>query len=406
MKGFNESEISGYGVKSLAKSYYETGKSLTESALYKIVGYKANNGELIRLSEKLQTIDSSEASMTSMFKKVTGKTRFTKAEFGHLGNQLTDIAERMVATVAMLIERGSLDAYVWDQKEGEHKYDITKDRQYFQEDGKTQTDAQKIALYGDNGLIDRLVQQGQMKLMPGQTNYEVDLKTIPTGYDDKLIVILLKYYTDKFVMAPLDEWATNMLSSVWLGAMFHQYRFFSFEKLWNMGLFAYNRKTEYGGGMEAVKTKDGRWINRHIRGQIEGSFQSLGRVQQAIKYMSRGDFSGWWAQQPEIGRINIARTMFKSLFVAALIFGLSLAKVPRKDHWRYTFLLSEMGMAFMTYDIMSNPLPLVGYTQTMLEAIMGDRDLTKTLMTHTPLRIGYDPYKVYDNFFGDFVEED
>lgn len=363
---------------------------------------KLFNGELIRLAWKHGAILNSEKDLTSIWNRSGNVSNIFQDDLAHLMNAGTDIMARVIATAAIFARNGSLAAYTWNDEKGDFDYDITKDRIYADENGKI-TDEGMIYIYGENGLIDRLVEQKRMTLKPGQKKSDISLKEIPTGYDSNMIVRQVQYYADKYVLASINEWNKNLLASTYIGASASQYRVFSFEKAFNMGLFAGNRKTTYGTGYEIVEM-DGKKYNREIIREIEGSIQSLAYTKQALRHMMSGDFLKWWNEQPAIRRVNIIRTMLKTTLAAMVYFGIKSIRIPEDEEYKYYWVMGDLGLVFLVKDFMENPIPILSYINTIIDGISGERDLSKVLYSHTPAKI-ISQFGDIEEFFSEYESQ-
>jgi hypothetical protein len=379
------------------KNVYQATRDVLKQALKE----KVFNGDLIRLAWKLGGIHNTERDLTSIWNRSGNVSNIFQDDIAHLMNAGTDIMSRVIATAAILGNNGSLDAYTWNDAKNDFDYDITKDRLYADENGKI-SPTKIIEIRGDNGLIDRLVEQKRMILDKGETKENVPLSKIPTGYDSSMIVRQIQYYADKFVLASINEWNRNLLASTYVGAAASQFRVFSFEKAFNMGLFAGTRYTNYGTGYEIVEI-DGKKFNKETIRQIEGSIQSLAHTKDALKHMLRGDFLKWWNQQPAIRRVNIIRTMLKTTLAAMIYFGIKMAKIPERDRHKYTFVMGDLGMAFMMKDIIENPYPILGYINTIIDGVTGERDIVKVLKTHTPAKALFQ-FEDIGEYFDEYLE--
>jgi len=305
--------------------------------------------------------------LTSPFINPSMRGNIMKEQFQQIGNALTDWGQRAISMSSWMIKEGSWDAYSYDHKEGKLVYDVKKDKRFYT-NGK-QSVQQKAIM---DGLVTRL-----------QTQNLLDRdKTIPDrGHDWILVNDHLKWYGNKFVVGGYDNTVKTLMGVSFLGAAFSQYRYFSYDKFFNAGLYAGTRWQNAGAEWRAVQDENGNWISVREQMQIEGAYQSLGKAITDLKtYIAYSkDMKalgpiGWYKEQSFITRYNIASSMLRVMTFAGLAFavmGMASDDQDKKFKWIYTDILVWMSAG----QWMKNPIPLVTAVLQIGDVVMGRRNM-------------------------------
>ena len=292
---------------------------------------------------------------------------------GYIMSAATDMGARILAMAAWMHQEGSWDAYSFDKKTGEIQYDPTKDKRFYNADG-THTPQQESLL---KSLIKRHIDQETM----------VDENSpIPSGHDWQLVTNNLKWYADKWIIGGVDDMTKVMLANSYIGAMFTEFRMFSFDPLFNMGLAAGERKT-YGGGKYVAKDSNGEMLTEFEKRDIEGAFQSLNSGLQDLLSLRKipmkdwKSFHQWWKDQSPQRRFNLANVMVRSfawLGMFMLVRGLMNAGMAdKKMDKKLAWMMSDIVFISSMMDWMQNPIPLASGILAMYKITSGEQSLDK-----------------------------
>ena len=277
-----------------------------------------------RLALDFQLINRNERDMLeNPFLNLTNKNIFQKA-YAHLLNWGTDAAARMIAMVAIMKKDGTWDAYHYDEKTGDVIYTETKDKRFYDADGKQKTAKGEHAI--KEYIRQKLIEQGS------QSNTEMGLTK---GYDFELIEGTMKWYADKYIIGTMDETSKPIIGNRFIGAAMSNFKVFSFSRLFNAGVFAETRQTTKGTGYKAYKDEDGTWIAEKDLLEIEGALQSFAKVMNAFKNTGNESLDEWWKNADDITKFNIWKTMVQ-MALWGLIYGLvNGAWDKEKFEWLY-----------------------------------------------------------------------
>jgi len=284
---------------------------------------------------------------------------------GYLLNQFGDMNARMMAMCSWMLREESYDAYHFDKKTGVLTYDIKKDKRYYPQDKSEQTEQQKALV---RGLKERMVDQGLMK--------ETD-KVFPMGHDYTMINNTLKWYGDKWIVGGVDEHTKVLLSNTYLGAMASQFRMFSFDPMFNMGLNA-DKRSSYGGSTYvAIKNEEGEYISVPELRENMGAFQSINQAMMDLLALRKvpikewPGFMSWWKSQQPQSRHNLTNAMVRLFFwagVAAMVYGLR-----PEDEDRYAWILSDVVLIYTMMEWTENPIPLASGILALVDISVGNK---------------------------------
>lgn len=305
---------------------------------------------------------------------------------GYILSQYGDMGARVVGMASWMINEGSWDAYSIDPETGDVIYDITKDKRYYT-DGKQTKEQESLV----KALEERLIDQSQMKRGD----------KIPTGHDWTMINNTMKWYTDKFIIAGIDDLTKAMLSNSYLGALFTQFRMFNMDSLNNIGLGADNKLSTGGSVYKTVTDENGNLVTVKERREFEGIFQSINATLNdllSLRKISAGEiksFANWWRSIPAQRRYNLSNAMLR-LFLWGGLTMMFKEFLDDKERKQAEFALNDIVYIAATMDWMQNPVPLAAGMLTFFKTI-SDNNPT-TVITRYTGGIG-ETYKI-------FTEED
>ena len=346
------------------------------------------------LAYKYQLIERSERDiLNSIFIKKTYKNMFS-SQIAHVLNWATDAWARMLAMTAMMVKAGTWDAHVYNPKTGESTFVESKDKRFFDENGKYKSEEAK-ALH--KALKERMVNQGILK--------SIDDK-LERGYDYVLANNVLKWYGDKFIIGGMDDLSKGIASNQFIGAMLSQYRMFSFERLHNAGLFAHQRKVTTGTGFKVVKDEDGQYISEKELSDSDGMWQA---VMSSFKYLlSRKKLSGkeWWVQNSPIRRHNIAKACIHVAFVA-IIMGMIRGFADDDDDRqtaknkgdRFNWLVNDVILLFETPGFFASPMPAVDMVLNLFNVGVGKKNVDVLMRWTGPVNAFNESSEFVSDFF-------
>lgn len=321
------------------------------------------------LARKLQVIDSQEFDL--LHNPVYFKTSQNLASdnVAHILNSGGDNLVRVSLAISHLISNGSLDAYSYDPATGEISYDETKDRKYYDKDGKLINAGLREVTYQDN--IDIGTQDpANQKLMLGENYRDMDM---------------IKVNTDRFVIGSLSEDARFQLNNMIAGRLVSQFRLFSDEKLFRAGIFASTRKSMIGTGYKFVEDQYGNKVPYVEIKELEGLMQSLGAAfREVIIARNMGVKEFWQTASPE-RRMNLSRAVVR-LIIGGMIFAMLKAALPDEDEETYqvgltrmkyfNFLYRDMFDLMVLSETISQPIPLVNMVTDMYGVLLNDKEFS------------------------------
>jgi len=269
---------------------------------------------------------------------------------------------RGLAMVSWMVREGSWDAYSYDFKTGELVYDQTKDKRWEDDAGRVLMKTLAVRLKTQN-LMDK------------------DGDKLTRGHDWVLVNEHLKWYGNKYVVGGYDNAIKNLMGVTVLGTAFSQYRYFSYDKFFNAGLYASTRFQNHGAEWKAVQDENGNWISKKELMEIEGAYQSIGKAIRDLKYYMKHaqDMQalgpiGWYKEQSFTTRYNIASSILRLMTFVGMSFavaGLASGDDDRKFKWLYTDIMVWMSVG----QWMQNPIPLVSAVLSITDVVMGKRNV-------------------------------
>lgn len=303
------------------------------------------------LAYEFQLIEGTERDqLESRFLTHTNKNILTE-QTGHILNWTTDSAARMVSMISWMLMEGSWDAYSYNPKSGEITYNPKNDKRYYNSDG-TQSDQQK-ALF--KGLKRRLEDESR------------DIKNSGHSFDE--INNTFKWYSDKFVIGAFTEDARTINTSVWWGQLLGQFRTFSFDKLFNAGLYGRGRVVQGGTGYKAVQNENGEWISVKDQLFIEGVLQSMfGSIKELHKVKEMG-LNEMWNQMEPVRRTNLVRAAINVTIASMIIAAIKTIDLPG-DEERYRWLTSDLLILFSATEFFKNPVPMVSAVLSVADKVL------------------------------------
>jgi len=272
-------------------------------------------------------------------------------------NWATDTWARSLVMTATMMQDGSWEAHHYDKKSGTIKYNENEDLRWYNEDGTKKTDSKTLALY--EGVKEDIIKT---------YNIEGELKSLPTGYG-MTDAIYMKQLADTKIIGAFDDESSALITNRWMGNAMMQYRNYTTVRLFNMGMFANEFKTDVGQRIVAVKDENGKWISQRQIQDLEGALQSFGKL------VLNGDGFNLKENYDNLsvnGKRNIVKTLIQSA-MAMMMFGL-LMKYDDDDKYDKTNpayyvnrFASDMFAITAITDIVKNPLPLVNAIKRMFD---------------------------------------
>ena len=285
---------------------------------------------------------------------------------GYILSQYGDMGARVVGMTSWMINEGSWDAYDIDPETGDIIYDITKDKRYYT-DGKQTKEQESLV----NALKERLIDQGQMKRG----------EKVPVGHDWTMVNNTMKWYTDKFIIAGIDDLTKAMLSNSYIGALFTQFRMFNMDSLNNIGLGADNKLSTGGSVYKTVTDENGNIVTIKEKREFEGIFQSINASLNdllSLRKMSASEiksFAHWWRNIPAQRRYNLSNAMLR-LFLWGGLTMMFKEFLDDKERQQTDFALNDIVYIAATMDWMQNPIPLAAGILTFFKTISGNNPTT------------------------------
>lgn len=234
------------------------------------------------------------------------KRKIYEEEFTNIFNYATDTFARTWTMVAALIDDGSIDAYGYDEESGEFTYDEKKDLKFYDEDGKLKPEME--------------AEYKRVKEALKEEGYDVS-KGLPIGIDAKE-ADRLKYISDKYVIGSFTPESKMQLGNRWLGLLFSSFRWFSGDRLNNLGVGVHsNYKTKIGQKHHAQKMPDGTIVSVRDKIELESMHKSFVEMLRTIfkdGNTSPEQFSAWYNEQPDTRKFNLAKTMIQVLMMSLL----------------------------------------------------------------------------------------
>lgn len=326
------------------------------------------------LARKLQVIDSQEFDLIHNPVYTKTSQNLASDNVAHILNSGGDNATRAVMVISHLISNGSLEAYSFDKVTGNITYDETKDRKFYDENGKLKNTLLKDVVFQDN--VDVGMQDpNNQKLMLGESYKDMDM---------------VKNTTDRWVIGSMTEDARWQINNVVWGRLFTQFRLFSDERLFKAGIFGATRETMIGTGYEFVTDEYGNEIPYVEVKQIEGALQSWAAAfKEVIEYKSMSHFATFWKESSQERRMNIMRSMIK-VAVAAILFITFKAMLPddeEGDAYRqglsyrhyFNFLYRDMFDLMVIGETLRDPIPMINFVDDVYSVLFNDAEWDKLL---------------------------
>ena len=318
------------------------------------------------LADRMHLTNGQESDLVNNpFKMVTDRN-LGNSQYSNITNYMSDVYARRVVMVAQMMKEGSWDAYTYNEETGEVDYDETKDRRMYDEDGKITPQGQAVKGFIKKKLIEDGLQNADEEKLSRGHDYE-------SGQ-------LFKYLSDKYVIGSMDNKAKSMLGNHYFGRAFGQFRLFSVDKFWNLGLDAASRQSVFGGTIKAIQDENGNWIAKREMIEIEGQLQSLGAAFAAMRNLGNQNLSEWWQNAGPVRRANIARIGMKIAFTSmlyALIRGMF-----DDDDWmqqRFAWIYTDLMDSSLAYETLTNPVPIVSQMQRLVEITFGQRNVDQLI---------------------------
>lgn len=339
--------------------------------------------KMMELGMKFQLIHGTERDLIeNPMINLTNKNLFQSA-YAHWFNQITDSASRLIAMTAIMKKDGSWDAYKYDEQSGEVTYNEKLDKRFYDQSGNLKKEQGEHVLR--EGLRKRLVAEGSQK--------ESD-KELKTGYDYELINGKFKWYADKYIIGTMDESYKPIIGNRLAGAMVSQFKIFSFARLFNLGIFAKERKSTLGVSYKAVKDENGNWISVKELMAIEGALQSVGKALRALNNQNNESLSQWWENANPTTKLNLAKTLIQVgmfAFILGMVKGFSAGDDNKEKKWNWAY--QDVFIApTLTSMFTGNPMPSVQMVQRFYKnATTGDeRKIMKTFGVTRTIQSGID----------------
>jgi hypothetical protein len=345
-------------------------------------GTENNFKKYYNIAKRLGIVLSSDLELIESPLMNKSKKHLIQGETAQIANIASDIYSRMVTMVAVMDTEGSLDAYDYDFKTGEVTYDKKKDKRFYTSNGKLKTEN------GENTVLEMIEENS---LREGFQK--------PMGHDSHLINNI-KRVTDKYVIGSMTSDVKPLIGNHWTGALLSQFRLFSFEKLFNAGMFAYERDTISGAGYKAVPDGEGGWIAEQDVIKIEGFWQSAMSFASIFKKGNEMNIRTWWDQASPNRRFMFMRGVNR-LATAALVFFAIKATGENEDDWRLKWLWSDLIDSWMVFETAGNPFPAFNFTKNLWNAMTGEEPFRK-IMRHIPVARNVDNI---DNMIDKYFEE-
>jgi len=253
---------------------------------------------------------------------------------------------------------GTWDAHTYNEESGEVDYDETKDKRFRNENGSLKT---------ENG--EHVVRERIIKDLIEQGTQDLDNKEkLTKAYSHTLVDGTMKWYADKFIIGSMDELTKPILGNRVVGAAVSQFKVFSFNRMFNAGLFAKSRMVSKGVGYKAKKDDDGNWISVREQIEIEGQLQSFAKAFNAVKSFNTGEMVVFWKKASPITKLNLAKSLVQ-VATFALLYGLIRGAF---DKDRFAWLYSDIfiGPTVSSY-FEENPMVSVSLVSDFVKASMG-----------------------------------
>ena len=286
------------------------------------------------------------------------KNHIFQAETAQIANIGSDIYSRIITMVAMMDTEGSLDAYDYNFKTGEVTYDVKKDKRFYTADGHKKTELGEDAIY---------------KLIENNT-LEQGFKS-PIGHD-AVLINNIKRVTDKYVIGAMSDDVKPLIGNHWAGALLSQYRLFSFEKLFNAGMFASKRTTSVGAGYKSFKDDDGNWVAEQDVIQIQGFWQTAVELLDIFKKGNELTFKKWWDEATHNQKFLLIRGIGR-LCTAGLMFFAIRGFGEDDENYKYKWLWSDLIDSWMVFETFGNPIPAYNFTSNLWDIAKGDKEFKK-----------------------------
>ena len=276
-----------------------------------------------------------------------------------------DQSLRIHSLVSLLIHNGGWNAYSVDKNTGHIAWDRYADRRYFNAD-KSQSDEQRT-LY--NSLIDRMKSSGEMK---------EDETVPPRGDDWDMIKNQYNWYANQFAYPGIDDATKTIMGNNWYGSMLFMFKQFLLPHMYNIGVGAKTFDYSVGGTYKPVQDpKTGEWITILEKRTMEGQYQSWKKAINDLmeaKSKSPAEFATWWKQQPNVRRVNLARSMLYAGALAGLIFWIS--GMTKRDEERFSYYYAELMLGYSSEEWMKNPIPMINTTLKVTQVALGQKNFS------------------------------
>ncbi len=358
--------------KKTADLEFISAKNLSKAHMW-FNGYRGFGWTLAR---KLQQIDSQEMDILNSYVYTKTSRHAVNPGVLHLPNKLGDDQGRIIHLVAYLQQRGSLDAYSYDNKTGEISYDETKDKYFYNESGtiKPEMKAIREQIWQDN--VDTGLQDPEVK--------ELQLGMSYKGMNQ------VKSIVDRWVIGSMSEDTRWQLNNYAAGKLATTFRVFADEKLFRAGLFADTRNTSLGTGYKTYVDKYGNELTHHDIKVIEGTFQSVTAFFKELAKLKNADMKKFWQEAPHERRVNLTRTLNRGAMFLLLMLLFKFAVPDDEDEEdranamvryqrHYRFLYQDMLDLFTLSEVSRSPIPIIQTYETLGQIVFGDGEWKQML---------------------------
>jgi len=403
--GFKDGDVGYNQMDTKAASAFATGWVRLHPQLASILAYQMN---MIATSER-DMVGSPERKALGMMGTLTQRY-IGQNETLQIGNQGTDNMQRAAVIVAKMMTEGSFKAIKFNEKIGWFEYDIKKDLRFYTKDGKERTEN------GEHSIAKEIYNNNIKQGLQDKDN------PIPVWGWDSHLMMQMKWYADRFVVASISPDVKALLGNDFLGALVTQFRLFQIDKLNNAGIFcSYStRKSEFGGGYHAVQitNDDGtkEWISEREIIEIEGTWKSWAYVFSNFNELTHANLKDWWKMQSPMRRKNLAKSASTIAFIILAIAAINglldddddeVARRRRKnfnDLWLK--FVKETNVWTNAGDLITNPIPSFTVATKLFNIAIGKDSFDKILNFAGPVKETMNAYRNISHTNAEIEAED